>query len=73
MHLQGRKASKVDSSSGTDSTSESSPLSTFTVPTATSPKVASKRDPVFGSSPMPPSVEVLPHFRACESREDFAA
>ena len=71
--LLGRKASKFDSSARTDSTYESSTLSAFTVPSATSPTGASKRDPIFGSSPKLPSVKVLPHSRACVSGEDFAA
>ena len=53
-HLRGRKASKINSSAGTDSTSEFSPLSAFTAPIATSPKVASKRGPVFDSNLMLP-------------------
>jgi len=72
-HLQGRKASKINSSAGKDSTSEFSPLSAFTVPIATSPKVASKRGPVFDSNLMLPSVRVPPHSRACVSELDFNA
>jgi len=52
--LLGRKASKFDSSAGTDSTCESSTLFAFAVPSATSPTDASKRGPIFGSSPKLP-------------------